>query len=547
MPTSPTATAPLCVDLCIIGLGPGGLIAALTALTKGFKVAVVEKRDSAIRGQVMIEISPTLTPILTSLGFDPRKLPQPFQIKTLERALRRQLLSTDSREQLYTFIPWQIEAVSADRKQLKIAAVNAAETQIIRMQHVLCCDGSQRQALRAFGVDCKSFFVERPTQAPHPHVGFARFTIKTAGKRFIPLPNLTELPPEKHRKFKRHLATDCTTAIWSPTYLPIVYGITHGQGMRKLNLACDIPNPLHKDPAKLLSWLTHITLFVQNELLGNTLEEKDIDLPPPSRKHGAAKDKLRLQTTTLHLDMAIHASLALPSLASSQDTKGENALIIIGDALASSWHIHARGAQSAMYLAAKAIDCIDPETRTFDHVHYQDVVIEWIKHIEQLAKRELKILSDVYLPQIREFIESHLRTSEDPQDQLKNKHSHWLFLLRRRLKLLQEKVELHPYCQLALQQYQRFLLQALMSIHEESRYLSICQHALTRLKSLQSEIASVSTDAAKQLTATIDQLKHAIYCMSLQRQKLQTDLTWQAHIDAHQDGIQRDIESLLPI
>jgi len=257
-------------DLAVIGLGPGGLAAALEAAKLGKKVVAFTDRDRYIRGQRM-KLNPDVIEYFKSLvqfneidpfDFDPlnevRLVPldkddEKFlekikadnnivQIKDIERFLLRKLKSYSD---LVTIVPVDRKGDSPDKKMSEVGKIEDGTSYIAvgerryYCKNMLAADGAGHSFADfvSKGLEAEISYKESAAQERHLYQGVVQLRVKKG-----------ELPsrdkPSAIGQYWRHG--------WSETFSPFgtILSNADSSSVRKFNFAGEIPKIIFDMPTR---------------------------------------------------------------------------------------------------------------------------------------------------------------------------------------------------------------------------------------------------------------------------------------------------------
>ncbi|MDF1795268.1 MAG: FAD-dependent oxidoreductase [Coxiellaceae bacterium] len=366
------------VDMAVIGAGPGGLILAKGLAEKGFSVALVEKREHAIRGQIMTEYLPSLKAAV----WEQCRIPLPkqdIQLKDVERlamqvvqlvaepASRRARFVAKSKIRLYR--PYEAIAIDRTVNTVRLKPTSGGDEVMIRYRHIFCCGGARRPALNLIA-DQPIRYTPTDLQMPESRVGVMQLQLP---ERCRDNPALlskidTDMPSfgEAFHFFGTLQDPDSGEELraWDRPYLPTIHLKNHPH-QHKITLVCSLPDIIvnQRDPDKkrrlLLAWGKKLAFWKFRKYARLELKPGEISASKPSTKYGAKKDALRALTTELHFDFADKMSFKL-------NDEGEGYCVVIGDAYATIPYMKGEGSAVAMWQALFAIQHIEKGTGKFD-------------------------------------------------------------------------------------------------------------------------------------------------------------------------------------
>ncbi|MDF1654078.1 MAG: hypothetical protein P1U34_03110 [Coxiellaceae bacterium] len=373
------------VDMAVMGAGSGGLILAKALAKKGFSVALVEKREAYLRGQVLN----TYVPFLKDRVWRGCEIPLPKsekQIKEIERLAMDMVTTGKDRHpdrrvvakgKIRLYRPYEVTAVDRVVNSARLRPVKGGEDVTLRYRHIFCCAGAKRPVLNL--IDAQPLvYTPMPLQMPEKNVGVMQLQFP---ERFRDKPELFKDADEPWSLLKslRYFSTlkdpDSGVALkaWDRLYLPAVHMKRH-EHMTKATLVCSLPDVVihERDAARkqrlLLAWGRKLAYWRYRQYPRLDLMPEDITAMKPSKKYGARKDALRGLTTQLLFDYANRASFKL------NDTS-DGYCVVVGDAYAAIPYIVGEGSALAMWQALMVTENIN-EAGEFDAPAYQRALDE---------------------------------------------------------------------------------------------------------------------------------------------------------------------------
>lgn len=417
------------VEILIIGAGPTGATAALLAAKKGLSFAIVEKREKAIRPQLLAayykqnmklgsgEILSCHEWFKTKLDIDmgdeyfehstAESHHHRVQLKDLERVLHRKISVHCDRDESSHFLhPYEVIKIDRERR-LAILKPSTSETEdkiSVKFKYVFCADGARCHSLTLLSLDEKIEFKERPSHLNEKALAIAYLDVKPSAG--VELFNCNSIECELDVVRRKNIAatfehikisTEKTIPAWDKSHLPLMGCCYHGahggdspRNANKLGVLIELPesyNTLELDEQRqfLLAWVKQAAINLQ--LMAQVfyrrehvmLEPSDFSLHKPSRKHsGTNKDQLNITVLPLRLTQASNPAFLL----NKHDSSSYG--ILLGDAALSPFVLIGDGVGNGVQMAVSAIQSISPEG--FDCVAYQHT----IERLSRLANLQIE-------------------------------------------------------------------------------------------------------------------------------------------------------------
>lgn len=306
----PNYSADTLYDLAVVGLGPGGLMAALEAAMSGKNVVAFTDRESYVRGQRLFVRDDALSHLLSYFNpRDPtdRKLWTRFsneghtaQAKDIERYLFRKLIERPN----VTIVQLNktdkvIEAVGHDVSKENATYVQISDGSKYHCHHLLETDGAKHSlsSMVARDLSCPISYVKNALQDQHPYHAAVLLHLKPGEKLPIAPPDLGT--HSQKMRFFRELG-------WDKPYDPHCY-VGSNESHTKFNFTGAIPESIFRAPESerkimLQKWASEVIY----QELGIRPEQLEFRV---SRK-SPAKDKL--QATVFNVEILISQNSIIP-------------------------------------------------------------------------------------------------------------------------------------------------------------------------------------------------------------------------------------------
>lgn len=371
------------VDVLIIGASIAGCSAALYGCTKSeLSFGIIDMRDDPVRPQVLTNLDSIQSFLAEemNIGLTQAQI-DGWQIKDLERGLRKELQTHTDSGQLKQWIPYRVTAIDEDKREVVISpSDDPSQTQVIHFRYLLCADGAKRSSIALRGRCTTETHRLRDIQPPNPHAIVAQFSIQT--HRLIETGPIHFIDDSEVVTTLASLRTmpdpdrsGHVLPAWQKSHLPTAVSIFTDMKMdhKKIAIGCDAPDIIQqeKDPSRrqrlIRTWCRQLIATIHNikidpkfRVPGLIAKPEWFADVPASRKHADSnKDRLRTAYFKVVLDEMKKPVTLLPAGA-EHDQPG--AIIAIGDHLITPYFYKAYGVVSALASAKAAIDVLaDPD------------------------------------------------------------------------------------------------------------------------------------------------------------------------------------------
>lgn len=393
---------PALTTVVIIGLGPGGLSLALQLLNReNIRIIAIEKRPALGKTGAHLRSNAMVFGRKTHPRFSSRHgltIPRRLSIKDLEHQLSSHIKDHPNRHRLHVYDETSLIKIDPDKGH--VYAKQGKLTRVIPFNHLACFDGGKRPSLNLLPSDWFPI-KQRPIQPVLPHYVVVQLQIQTKRPDLATyLPEALRLNTVNSRPQLLALLQPLKTLTpcdkrnpgikaWPFFFLPLAQMISYNPKKGKYTLGAELPPALAKrsdSPEKrsyLLTWATLIATLIINQHLKQSrlplapVSMSDLNLPHLSRKHGEAKNKLRL----LQIDCQLNRSTdAYHKLADGKT------ISVGGDSFANAWFFNANGAVNAMDAAIFWQRALSASGHFHGH-RYQEALQQQLRRTERRAAK----------------------------------------------------------------------------------------------------------------------------------------------------------------
>lgn len=360
----------------IVGMGPGGLSAAVTAAQNGHKVIIVENRDHFSRVQ-RISADPATLAFLNSLRDPNNEQDNKFfehqifktgaegtvQVKDLQAFLARKLEENfKDKVEIRRGVGHKVTAMDPDNLLVTLESPGG-KTDIVKFSHMIAADGARRGVTDILNNSTTNTAYQvhhrmKEIQPRQAEVG----TVSVQAKPGVVLPPA----PDEEMKFNPSHMKRLLELGWDKPYFPRVY-IFRNEENTKFFVSGEVP-PMIKnvqDKAVQSQMLESWAKFMVHVRLG--YPENDVALiksaNPTADKRKDEKNALKSTVFSLEMQAADKSAVELGT-----DKKG--AFALVGDAYKNANFFFKHGMNDAIKDGILAAQCIDGPDGKFDFDAY---------------------------------------------------------------------------------------------------------------------------------------------------------------------------------
>lgn len=402
--------------ICVVGMGPGGMVAAIETAKKGFNVVLIENRENYSRSQrVKLDFLP---PDSSSLGYlsqlnmsDPKKTKEDDEfierlyneegtvyLHLLQEFLERKIKNLYP-DKIEIKKPAEVKTIDVTTNSLHVVSQDNAQT--IEFSHIVGADGARHQMADKISEAAKAsnghFHIEykdlelQTRQEPQGTVAL-RFKRTAENASLDKPPSVPQFP---------RLTYDDLPAFaklgWDEPYLPNVY-MFKDQEEHHFYIAGEIPNSIlqEKDKTKQAQMLTEWGKLILERKYGfeDVDQHIELDVSGKEDKKSMELDKLKATAFPVTLKYAETPCKELPN-------KGTY-YVAIGDASKNANFHLAHGAKDAIKDGRIFAACLQTDG-SFDSDQYEKHQQDQRNAMKGFMQRENNIMKADYQFRIREL------------------------------------------------------------------------------------------------------------------------------------------------
>jgi hypothetical protein len=374
--------------LAVVGLGPGGLAAAIKAASTGKKVVVFTDRNDYIRPQrikLTLETLSFLTSVLSSnitLSSDVNLIRDCLangwimQTKDLERILYRHIENNPNIQIVRVDRTMTSRLVNDGEHDHHIALSDAnGNTRDYHFKHLLAADGIKHQTADMVARDCNKSIRYKQTPLQLRHEYHAAIQLELANpSTYIPRTFIDSL--KANARFKG--------LGWKRLDQPKHYIFTNKNG-NKFSFVGEVPECIHReaDPKLKEEMLRKWAAVGIHQKFG--IPESEL-IFHTSKKH-ATKDKLRATTFVMDMNVCEQALISL------HESPNDGVFAQVGDARRTPNYRLGHGANDAILGGLAFADAIDDNDLSFDDVKFKEAIKKMDDSVESSMSLSLVLLS----------------------------------------------------------------------------------------------------------------------------------------------------------
>lgn len=365
-------TNPEKYDLAIVGMGPGGLVAALESAKKGLKVVIFSDRTDYVRGQRLKLSEETMAYLETYAEDDEGKKflescrGSVAQTKDIERFLRKKLEKYE-KDGLVKVVQVTSEKQSVGKDSF--GTHMTCGSRAYYFHHLLAADGGKRTTAKLVeqGLNTKTHYETQPVFARHPYHAAVQLKLRpgvTFKRDACPLP-LEDIAWAE-------------TLGWDKPYKPAGYFLIKYEqnSPRKFSFAGEIPAKIAKmqEPEKKEQLRLWVAKVIQEKW---GINPEDWVFSEPKKENAEVKKKL--QATTFGLFEIKKAKTASVALGDGQY------FAQIGDARRTPFYPLGHGVNDAFSGAIAFVSCLGQKNKkvTFEDKEFNELINEQDKQLNQ--------------------------------------------------------------------------------------------------------------------------------------------------------------------
>lgn len=360
--------------IVIVGMGPGGLSAAVTAAQNGHKVIIIENRDHFSRVQ-RISIDPDTLAFLNSLRDPNDEMDRKFfehqifktghegtvQVKDLQAFLTRKLeVNFKDNVEIRRGVGHKVVRMDPDEQEVTLESPGG-KRDVVAFSHMIAADGVRRGVTDILNTSTSKAAYQihhysKDLQPRQAEVGTVSLQVVAGTK----LPE----PPNEEMKFNPGHMQRLLELGWDKPYFPRVY-IFRNEENTKFFVSGEVP-PMIKniqDKATQRQLMETWGKFMVNVRLG--YPENDVGLiysdNPMRDKRKDEKNALKSTVFSLEMQAADKSAVELGK---------QGAFVLVGDAYKNANFFFKHGMNDAIKDGILAAKCIDGPNGKFDFEAY---------------------------------------------------------------------------------------------------------------------------------------------------------------------------------